>query len=98
MFGVFNRPFAASYSRGTKQPCWKAKVALAQDKQRKLKLKLKLRQLKLKLRQTKEIKIKLKLYLPFVGLVSVRVVLSSMAVFVPREWLAAKGLLKWTAC
>ena len=31
-----NRPFAASHSRGTKPPCWTAKVALGQDKQRKL--------------------------------------------------------------
>ena len=31
-----DRPFAASHSRGTKPPCWRAKVALGQDKQRKL--------------------------------------------------------------
>ena len=31
-----NRLFAASHSRGTKPPCWRAKVALGQDKQRKL--------------------------------------------------------------
>ena len=31
-----NRPFAASHSRGTKPPCWRAKVALGQDKQRQL--------------------------------------------------------------
>ena len=31
-----NRPFAASHSRGTKPPCWRANVALGQDKQRKL--------------------------------------------------------------
>ena len=30
-----NRPFAAFHSRGTKPPCWNAKVALEQDKQRK---------------------------------------------------------------
>ena len=30
-----NRPFAAFHSRGTKPPCWDAKVALEQDKQRK---------------------------------------------------------------
>ena len=29
-------PFAASHSRGTKPPCWRAKVALGQDKQKKL--------------------------------------------------------------
>ena len=31
-----NKPFAASYSRGTKPPCWRAKVALGQAKQRQL--------------------------------------------------------------
>ena len=30
------RPFAACHSRGTKLPCWDAKIALGQDKQRKL--------------------------------------------------------------
>ena len=35
-----NRPFAASHSRGTKPPCWRAEVALGQDKQRKLPLKI----------------------------------------------------------
>ena len=29
-----NRPFAASHSRDTKPPCWRAKEALGQDKQR----------------------------------------------------------------
>ena len=29
-----NRFFAASNSRGTKPPCWRAKVALGQDKQK----------------------------------------------------------------
>ena len=29
---MVNRPFAASHSRGTKPPCWRAKVALGQDK------------------------------------------------------------------
>ena len=33
---TYNRPFAASHSHGTKPPCWRAKVALGQDKQRKL--------------------------------------------------------------
>ena len=38
---VANRPFAASHSRGTKPPpCWRAKVALEQDKQRKLQFKI----------------------------------------------------------
>ena len=32
----YNRTFAACHSRGTKLPCWDAKVALGQDKQRKL--------------------------------------------------------------
>ena len=31
-----NRPFAASHSRDTKPPCWRAEVASGQDKQRKL--------------------------------------------------------------
>ena len=34
------RPFATSHSRGTKPPCWRAKEALGQDKQRKLLFKL----------------------------------------------------------
>ena len=32
-----DRPFAASHSRGTKPPCWRAKVALGQDEQKKVK-------------------------------------------------------------
>ena len=35
-----NSPFAASHSRGTQPPCWRAKVALGQDKQRKLPFKI----------------------------------------------------------
>ena len=35
-----NRPFSASHSGGTKPPCWRAKVALGQDKQRKLPFKI----------------------------------------------------------
>ena len=35
-----NRPFAASHSRGTNLLCWRAKVALGQDKQRKYHFKL----------------------------------------------------------
>ena len=35
-----NRPLAASHSPGTKLPCWGAKVALGQDKQRKLPIKI----------------------------------------------------------
>ena len=56
----FNRPVAASHSRGTKPPCWRAKVALGEHKKRKLPFK--------------------KLCLPFVCLVPVRLLLSSMAV------------------
>ena len=33
-------PFAACHSRSTKPPCWRAKVALGQDKQRKLPFKI----------------------------------------------------------
>ena len=29
-----NRPFVASHSRGTKPPCWRARVAVSQDKQK----------------------------------------------------------------
>ena len=36
----YNRPFAASHSRGTKPPCWRENVALGQDKQRKLPFKI----------------------------------------------------------
>ena len=35
-----NRPFAGSHSRGTKPPCWRAKVALGQEQQRKLPFKI----------------------------------------------------------
>ena len=35
-----DRPFAASHSRDTKPPCWRAKVALGHDKQRKLQFKI----------------------------------------------------------
>ena len=35
-----NWPFAASHSRGTKPPCWRANVVLGQDKQRKLPFKI----------------------------------------------------------
>ena len=34
------RPFAGSHSRGAKPPCWRAQVALGQDKQRKLLFKI----------------------------------------------------------
>ena len=36
----YNRTFAACHSRGTKLPCWDAKVALGQEKQRKLLFKI----------------------------------------------------------
>ena len=67
-----NRPFAASHSRGTKPPFWRAKVALKQDKQ--------------------------KTYIILNGkflFLSCPSVTSSLqhGSFVPREWLAAKGLL-----
>ena len=35
-----DRPFATSHSRGTRPPCWRAKIALGQDKQRKLPLQI----------------------------------------------------------
>ena len=34
------RPLAASHSRGAKPPCWRARVALGQDKQEKLPFKI----------------------------------------------------------
>ena len=42
LFGFYqgNWPFAASHSRGTKPPCWRANVVLGQDKQRKLPFKI----------------------------------------------------------
>ena len=66
------RPFAASNSRGIKQPCWRAKVALGQDKQK--------------------ANCHLKFYFlclscPFESLAS------QNSGFIPREWLAANGLL-----
>ena len=33
---TLNKPFTASHSRGTKQPCWRAREALGWDKQSKL--------------------------------------------------------------
>ena len=59
-----NRSFAASHSRGTKPPCWRAKAALGQDKQRKLPFKIMYGLLGMS----------------FVCLVSVRLLLSSVAV------------------
>ena len=71
-FFKHNRPFAASHSRGTKPPRWRAKVALGQDKQK-----------------------------TYIILNGNCLCLSSPSAtfalqhggFVPREWLAAKGLL-----
>ena len=70
-----NRPLAASYSGGTKPPCWRAKVALGQDKQ--------------------------KTYIILNG--NFLCLSCPSATFalqhggcVPREWLAAKGLLMLT--
>ena len=67
-----NRPFAASHSRGTKPPRWRAKVALGQDKQ--------------------------KTYIILNGnFLCLSCPSATFALqhggFVPREWLAAKGLL-----
>ena len=73
MFLAESRPFAASHSRGTKpQPCWRAKVALGQDKQRKLQFKI--------------------MYVFCLSCTSATFALQRGS-FVPREWLAAKGLL-----
>ena len=77
MFGVFNRPVAASHSRGTKPPCWRAKVALGEHKKRKLPFKI---------------------MSAFCWSCASATFALQYGGFVPREWLAAKGLLKWTAC
>ena len=39
-FDLFNRPFPASHSHGTKPPCWRAKFALRQDRKRELPFKI----------------------------------------------------------
>jgi len=72
-------PFAACHSRGTKPPCWRAKVALGQDKQRKLPFKI--------------------MYVFCLSCPSANFALQRDG-FVPREWLAAKGLLcaKFSMC
>ena len=67
-----NRPFVASNSRGTKPPCWRAKVAPGQDKQRKLPFKI--------------------MYVFCLSCPSATFALQRGS-FVPREELAAKGLL-----
>ena len=67
-----NRPFAASNSHGTKPPCWRAKVAPGQDKQRKLPFKI--------------------MYVFCLSYPSATFALQRGS-FVPREELAAKGLL-----
>ena len=69
---LVNRPFPPSHSRGTKPPCWRAKVALGQDKQRKLPFKI--------------------MYVFCLSCPSATFALQRSG-FVPREWLAAKGLL-----
>ena len=68
-----NRPFAASHSCGTKPPCWRAKVALGQDKQRKLPFKI------------------MYVFCLFCPSATFAV---QRGGFVPREWLAAKGLFR----
>ena len=74
-----DRPFAASHSRGTKPPCWTAKVALGQDKQGKLPFKI--------------------MYVFCLSCPSANFALQRGG-FVPRKWLAAKGLLcaKFSMC
>ena len=66
-------PFAASHSRGTKPPRWRAKAALRQDKQKTY--------------------IILNGNFPCLSCPSATFSLQHGG-FVPREWLAAKGLLK----
>ena len=66
------RPFAACHSRGSKPPCWRAKLALGQDKQRKLPFKI--------------------MYVFCLSFPSATSALQRGG-FVPREWLAATGLL-----
>ena len=70
-----NRPFAASHSRSTKPPRWRAKAALRQDKQRTY--------------------IILNCNFLCLSCPSATFVLQHGG-FVPREWLAAKGLLAQT--
>ena len=74
-----DRPFAASHSRGTKPPCWRAKVELGQDKQGKLPFKI--------------------MYVFCLSCPSANFALQRGG-FVPRKWLAAKGLLcaKFSMC
>ena len=68
-----DRPFAAFHSRGTKPPCWDAKVALGQDQQ------------------------KADIILNgncFCLSCTSAIFASQRGGFVPREWKAAKGLLR----
>ena len=60
-----------NHSRGTKPPCWRAKVSLGRDKQRKLQFKI--------------------MCVSCLSCPSVTFALQRGG-FVPREWLAAKGL------
>ena len=70
---TLNRLFAASHSRGTKPPRWRAKVALGQDKQKTYFIILNGN---------------------FFGLSCPSATFAPQnGGFVPREWLAAKGLL-----
>ena len=69
---LLSRPFAASHLLGTKPPCWRAKGALEQVKQRKFPFKI--------------------MYAFFLSFLSVTFALQHGG-FVPRECLAAKGLL-----
>ena len=71
-FEVVSRLVAASHSRGTKPPCWRANVALRQDKQK--------------------ANIILDNNCLCLSCPSVTFALQHGG-FVPREWLAAKGLL-----
>ena len=66
------RPFAGSHLLGTKLPCWRAKGALEQVKQRKLPFKI--------------------MHAFCLSCPSPTFALQYGG-FVPREWLAAKGLL-----
>ena len=68
-----DRPFAAFHSRGTKPPCWDAKVALGQDKQKQLPFKI---------------------MFAFCWSCPSATFASQHGGFVPREWKAAKGLLR----
>ena len=69
---IYNRPLAASHSGATNPPCWRAKVALGQDKQRKLPFQV---------------------ITVFCSSFPSTTFALKRGGFVPREWLAAKGIL-----